>query len=248
LSVFLGGVRDRCGVRSDRRGGLLTASLGEAGRREEHLSETYLTLGKMLLEEWGMSAVHDFTSPSVAVMDGDREERDRALKNAGFGGGEYAVVVPGATYGPAKSWPSEKYTALVKALSAEIPVVLGGSAGERELCDRIARGSADVTNLAGATGLGAFFALLSGARTVIANDSGAPHLAASMGVPVVVIFGSTSPTWTAPLGDHVCVIRKPVHCSPCFRRECPTQLECFEGISVDDVLSAARTAKKKEDR
>ena len=75
---------------------------------------------------------------------------------------------------------------------------------------------------------------------VLANDSGSPHLAASMGTPVVVVFGSTSPVWTAPLGASVDVIRHPVACSPCFRKSCPTQLECFDGVSVPEVLNAVR--------
>jgi heptosyltransferase-2 len=250
LGVFLGGVRERCGVSSDGRGALLTASLDEAGRRDEHLSETYVTLGRMLLERLGLPSDHEYRRPGVVVMERDREELDGVLRKAGLGGGDYAVVVPGATFGPAKSWPREKYRALVKNLSAEIPVVLGGSRAERDLCEAIANGGDPVVNLAGATGLGAFLALLAGARAVIANDSGAPHLAAAMGVPVVVIFGSTSPTWTAPLGPYVRVIRNPVHCSPCFLKECPTQLECYDGITVDEVLACALEAvgKKSDER
>jgi len=54
---------------------------------------------------------------------------------------------------------------------------------------------------------------------------------------VFTIFGSTSPLWTSPIGVSVRVIREPVHCSPCFLRDCPTQLECYEGIRPDRVLA-----------
>ena len=115
------------------------------------------------------------------------------------------------------------------------------------MCAEIAKGIPRAHNLAGVTGLGEFFALLEGARLVVANDSGAPHVAASLGVPVVVIFGSTSPTWTAPLGSGsaVEVVRDPVKCSPCFLKACPTKLECYEGISPEMVLGAIQTALKK---
>ncbi len=240
LGPYLGGVGVRCGVRADRRGALLNVSLGEEGLRDEHLSTTYVTLGRMLLERLGVEAGHSFDRPAVVAMKSDREELHAILKDAGVADGDYVVVVPGATYGPTKSWPKEKYKELVRMLSTEMPVVLGGAVGERALCDSIADGCSGVYNLSGATGLGQFVALLGGARAVIANDSGSPHIAASMGVPVVVIFGSTSPTWTAPLGKTVRVLRHPVHCSPCFRRECPTQLECYEGITIASVLDAAR--------
>jgi heptosyltransferase-2 len=102
-----------------------------------------------------------------------------------------------------------------------------------------------VHNAAGATSLGGFFALAAGARVVVANDSGSPHVAAALGVPTVVLFGSTSPQWTRPLGERVTVLRHPVHCAPCFRRDCPTELECFAGIPVAEVAAAARAAGKK---
>jgi heptosyltransferase-2 len=142
-------------------------------------------------------------------------------------------------YGPTKYWPSAKYRKLVRKLCAEVPVVLAGGGGEVDLCDEIAGDVPGVFNLAGATSLGELFALLEGARVVVANDSGAPHAAASLGTPVVVIFGSTSPVWTRPLGEQVRVVREPVHCSPCFLQECPTRLECYEGIEVEHVYAEA---------
>ncbi len=149
------------------------------------------------------------------------------------------MVVPGATYGPAKSWPWERYREVTRQLSADLPVILAGTAPERDLCETIADGGG-VHNLAGETPVGLFLALLEKATVVLANDSGTPHLAASLGAQVVVLFGSTSPEWTAPMGRSVDVVRFPVHCSPCFRKTCPTQLECFDGITTDLVLTRVR--------
>ena len=241
IAPFLSGVRVRVGVRSDARAALLNASIAEKGLREEHLSSTYLRLGRMVLEKLGIPADHDFAAARPVVYERDRRAIRERLAARGSADG-YAVVVPGATYGETKTWPREKYRELVATLSREIPVVLGGSAGERDLCERVANGESDVLNLAGRTTLGEFMALLERARCVVANDSGAPHVAAALGAPVVVIFGSTSPAWTSPLGEKVSIVREPVHCSPCFRRRCPTRLECYAGISVDRVLETALLA------
>jgi hypothetical protein len=35
------------------------------------------------------------------------------------------------------------------------------------------------------------------------------------------------------------VIQNPVDCNPCFLRECPIDFRCMNGISVEQVLSAA---------
>jgi heptosyltransferase-2 len=117
-------------------------------------------------------------------------------------------------------------------------VVLAGSEGDRAVCDRVAGGAPGVHSLAGKTTLGELFALIEGARVLVANDSGAPHAAAALDLPCVVLFGSTSPAWTAPRGRDVRVLQHRVHCNPCFRRTCPTQLECFHGIEVEEVFAA----------
>jgi heptosyltransferase-2 len=244
LPAFLAGTRVRAGVRSDGRGVLLNAPLRAAGLRETHLSQNYLALGRMVLERLGLRHDHPFGVPPVRVFEADRVSLRRRFDSRGRGG--YAVVVPGATYGPTKTWPREKYRELVGLLSKDTRVVLGGSAVERGLCDYVRSGARDVVNLAGETTLGEFMSLLEDASFVVANDSGAPHLAASLATPVVVIFGSTSPTWTSPLGDNVHVVREPVHCSPCFRRRCPTHLECYQGISVERVARTAHGAARKD--
>jgi heptosyltransferase-2 len=245
FGTFLAGVRVRVGVASDARRLLLTAAMTPRGLREEHLSENYLRLGRLLFEKLSLPCEHRFAVPRVKTFESERRAVTKELEKAGAAAGDYVVVVPGATYGPTKSWPKEKYRELVRALSKDFPVVLGGSAGERGLCSSVGGGVEGVVNLAGRTTLGEFMALLAGGRAVVANDSGAPHLAASLGVPAVVIFGSTSPRWTVPLGEKVHAIREPVRCSPCFRRECPTDLECYQGISVEKVLDITRLVVKK---
>jgi heptosyltransferase-2 len=236
VGPWLARVAVRVGYRSDGRGALLTDAVNARGTRVVHLADNYLHLGERALERLGLVPETPSTPPSVRVGDADHAELDRLFAEAAAGQ-PYVVVVPGATYGPAKSWPWRRYREVVRALSDDVMVALAGTAAEREMCERIAQGAGHVRNLAGDTTLGAFLSLLSRARVVLANDSGSPHLAASLGTPVVVLFGSTSPEWTAPMGPSVDVIRHPVPCSPCFRRTCPTQLECFDGIAVDDVLA-----------
>lgn len=241
LTLFLSGVPNRIGFANDARGSLLSTALPGHDLRDEHLSQNYLRLGREVLSRLRIDDPGSTVSPRIKVFDHERESLAETLGGRGVSGG-YAVVLPGAIYGPTKHWPADKYRRLVESLSAEVPVVLAGGGREVGLCDEIARDLPDVFNLAGATSLGELFALLEGSRVVVANDSGAPHAAASLGTPVVVIFGSTSPVWTKPLGGRVRVVREPVHCSPCFLQECPTQLECYEGIKPDRVLAEALDA------
>ena len=66
------------------------------------------------------------------------------------------------------------------------------------------------------------------------------HLAASLGVPVVAIFGSTEPRLTGPLGEGHRVLRHHVECSPCFLRECPLDFRCMKAVQVEEVTAAVR--------
>ena len=56
-------------------------------------------------------------------------------------------------------------------------------------------------DLSGKTDLPSLAGVLSLARAVVSNDSGAMHLAAAVGAKVVAIFGATNEKRTAPLGS-----------------------------------------------
>jgi heptosyltransferase-2 len=77
----------------------------------------------------------------------------------------------------------------------------------------------------------------------IGNDSGAMHVAAAAGLPVIGIFGSTDPEGTAPVTEQFTLIREPVSCSPCFLRSCPVDHRCMTRVRVDSVIAAALQIK-----
>lgn len=245
LGALLGSVAVRVGYAADARAALLTDALPTKGARGEHLSVNYRRLGERLLERLEIPAPSRWPPPAPWVGRDDAEEARGVLSAAAVDGDAYAVVVPGAEYGPAKSWPEARFEALCDLLSRDTAVVLTGSARERELCDRIAAGRSRIHNVAGETSLGGFFALLERAAVVVANDSGSPHAAAALGVPTVVLFGSTSPVWTAPQGSDVEVVQHPVPCNPCFGRTCPTELECFNGIDPRDVYERVKRVARR---
>jgi len=94
-----------------------------------------------------------------------------------------------------------------------------------------------VVNLTGRTSLGALAGLIGRMAAFVSNDSGAMHLAAAIGRPVVAIFGPTDERATRPIGDHT-VITEPVFCRPCQLRDCPIDHRCMKRVSVDTVFNA----------
>jgi heptosyltransferase-2 len=172
--------------------------------------------------------------------------------NSGSAAGAPLVLLglnPGAEFGLAKRWPAERFAAMAREVSQRVQncawLAFGG-ATDWKLCNEIVhRSGARITNLAGKTSLRELMALLKLCRVVVTNDTGPMHVAAALGTPVVVPFGSTSPALTGPgLPDdrrhHL--LQSDAPCSPCFRRTCPIDFRCMNGINVLRVTEAILNA------
>jgi heptosyltransferase-2 len=154
---------------------------------------------------------------------------------------------PGAEYGPAKRWPVERFIAAAKEIQQRTNCtwLLFGGKGDASITDQIEsaignRQSA-IFNLAGKTSLRELMSLLKICRVLLTNDTGPMHVAAALGTPVVVPFGSTSPELTGPglPGDpRHRLLKSGAPCSPCFLRECPVDFRCMNGIRVEHVVEA----------
>jgi heptosyltransferase-2 len=97
-----------------------------------------------------------------------------------------------------------------------------------------------VINLTGKTAIAELPALLSRCQLFLGNDSGAMHVAAAVGLPVVAIFGPTDPHGTAPVTPRCTIVQQQPYCSPCFLRRCPTDHRCMTAVTVPMVESALR--------
>lgn len=114
--------------------------------------------------------------------------------------GSYAVFVPGSAQ-KSKCWPAHNFAALADKIAAEfgLPIILVGTAGERPITqDIIRQTTAQVTDFAGLTSLPELTALFKTARIVVSNDTGPGHIAAALGVPLVMIFGPSNPVRLFP--------------------------------------------------
>jgi heptosyltransferase-2 len=167
---------------------------------------------------------------------------EAAVLLADLGGAPYSILAPGASYGPAKRWSPGRYIALGRWLAAGGDrILVCGAGSERGTCEAVAAGIGPAArSLAGNTTLPAQAGLCARSRLAVCNDSGLAHLAAATGAPTIVIFGSTSSAWSAPLGPRVRVVQRAPVCSPCFARTCAIGYPCLEAVEVGMVEDAAR--------
>jgi predicted lipopolysaccharide heptosyltransferase III len=162
------------------------------------------------------------------------------------------VLQPGARYW-FKAWPFERFAELADRLSAEYggQVLIGGSEQERDLAQRICRAAkSQPISMAALSGMRTFAAVLKRSALFVGNDSGAMHVAAAVGTPVVALFGPSNPSEWGPRGGAVEVIYKGLDCRACFHPTCHRgEQNCMKLISVDEVFdSALRVCKGRLQR
>jgi heptosyltransferase-2 len=241
-SVFkLSGVKERIGYVTDGRRLLLTKALSLPSPINScHRSELYFN---MLKRAAGVEL--EFSKPKLFLSDADIASGQKLLKDFGIDEGEKFVAVAFRAVGESRRWGKEKYAELTKRLIAEhaVRVVLIGKAEDRPEGDTIANeaGTTNVCNLAGKTGVRELASVLSQATAFIGNDSGAAHLAAAVGAPIVVLSGADDPKETSPLASKKKLLYlSHLECISCVKNKCELKgesyMQCMTGISVEMVL------------
>ena len=238
----LAGIPIRAGYNSDARGWLLTHAVSRTlAIRKIHQIDYYLEMVKALgCDSSGRKLRLDLHPDTRSLADEWlklRESRHQMIIG----------MAPGATYGPAKRWPVDRFTAVATEIIKEYgaTIILFGSKQDQEVTDAIETTiQGHCLNLAGKTSVREVMALITRCHAFITNDSGLMHVAGALNVPTVAIFGSTNPVTTSPPGDRNIIIRKPVDCSPCLKTNCPTDFRCMNLIGVDEVVDAVRQAIK----
>jgi heptosyltransferase-2 len=244
--VWRAGIPQRWGYATAGRGVLLTRRVPRPPRSPvRHQADYYRALAAGLGMEPDPSRLPRLrpSHASLARADALLVER-RVPPDAPLVG-----LAPGAAYGQAKQWPPERMAALVARVvrDAGATCVLLGAAYDRQAARAIeswlraqAPDAADrLVDLVGRTSLGALVGVAARTRVVVSNDSGAMHLAAAVGRPVVALFGPTDERATRPLGDHD-VLVEDVFCRPCMLRDCPIDHRCMKRLTVDRVFEAVQ--------
>jgi heptosyltransferase-2 len=240
--VWRAGVAERWGYAGDGRWLLLTRNVMRPPVRR-HQSNYY----RHLLRALGVGA--SASAPRIVVPPQAVDEARALLAARGWDQRRPLVALaPGAAYGGAKRWPPERFahvaTELARTEHAHCALVGSSADGittqlVRSLMPVGAR--EHVSDLAGATTLETLAGVMRLATACVSNDSGAMHLAAAAGVPLVALFGPTRERETAPLalaGQRVEVLVSHVWCRPCMLRECPLDHRCMTGLSPERVVAS----------
>lgn len=132
---------------------------------------------------------------------------DRLLASHGIKE-NYAVLISGSAHQD-KCWPPERFAQLADKISSQynLYIVATGSASESGIVEKLQeKAKVPIANLAGQTSLSELVALLKRAKLAVSNDTGPGHIAAAVGIPLVLMFGRTNPIRLEPYLRKHCVM------------------------------------------
>jgi heptosyltransferase II len=241
--VWRAGIPQRIGYARDGRSLLLTKAIPVPRPDEIPSHEKFYYLELLRRAGW-LDALHCDAHIPLHVPSAARAAAAQTLRNAGVRQNALRIAVgAGASYGSAKCWPPDRFAkALNELLSqSDADVILFGTTSESVVSAAINRelrrpafdftGKTEITDLP---------ALLSQCHLFLGNDSGAMHVAAAVGLPIVAVFGPTDPEGTAPVTTRATIIQQKPYCSPCFLRRCPTDHRCMTAVTPEMVGATLR--------
>ena len=121
-------------------------------------------------------------------------------------------LCPGAEFGPAKRWPAKYYSEIAKEyLNKGWNVLILGSQNDSQVAIEIKEPLTfedGLHDLTGKTILIDAIDILSSCKAVLTNDSGLMHITAALDVPLLALYGPSSPEFTPPLSNKAKVINK----------------------------------------
>lgn len=170
--------------------------------------------------------------PSPAV---DLVAADARVQRAGG----FVLLNPGAAW-ENKRWPVEHFGALARELGQRhaLPSVVAWGPGEKDRADAVVAHADGQALASPPTALADVLALARAARLCVSGDTGPLHLAASVGTPLVGLFGPTRPERNGPWLAADVALSRAGECVCFHKRQCLKGQACIDRIAVGEVLEA----------
>jgi len=208
-----------------------------------HAVDRYLGLASLLGAEIGK---REFL---IQIGEPEKEYVERFLEEKGINRGEFLIALnPGSSW-KSKIWPSKNYARLADILIRKFKakVILLWGQGEENLVESINSTMEEESVTAPRTDLKELASLISRCALFIGSDSAPLHIASSLSIPSVGLYGPTNPRRNGPYGAENIAIRKDLSTLSCHRRgcrKCKIQ-DCMQLITVEEVVEQVENKIKE---
>jgi len=207
------------------------------GRDKTHSVEQQLAL-----LGWTGVPVTDRPATRLAVTDRAVTSISATLRAAGLEEKTpLAVIHPTAAF-DTKQWATDRFARVAESLASRGFVVVAITAStEVPVADKLKHLTKTPVVALTDLSLPEVTALLARARLFVGNDSGIAHMAAAVGAPSVVIFGSSNTAHWRPWAKAPAeVVVEELDCQPCHGYFCEKfdEPECIKRVPVERVLGS----------
>ena len=234
---YLLGASNRIGFNGKKRARFLSVEIQE-DLKKTHFVDRYCDL----LRQVGVPVQHDRYIWDLHAH-GKYWLQNYLTQN---GINEYIVIHPAANR-EHRMWDPERFAQFADFCKKELKldVIFSGRSSDRPIIEEITCLMKEpFFSSVGMTTLEYLLALIKDARFYVGVDTGASHLAAASGMPVIVLFGATEPSRVGPYHlNGGAIVQKEMQC-----RKMQCDLDCREQpryrwmkeITVDDLMTKAR--------
>jgi ADP-heptose:LPS heptosyltransferase len=198
---------------------------------------------KLRYGEAGLASAAKASRSSVWVSERDEAHIEGLWRRWNVSSARRLVIICPGARSHIKRWAAEGFAKVADRLIAELgsQVIFSGEPDEESVIESI-RGEMQerAYSAVGLTTIRQLGALMQRAQLVITNDSASLHLASSLSVPTVAVFGPTDAKKYGPTAANSLAVHRRLFCAPCEQSLCRFNHECMRFVTADDVFGAAR--------
>ncbi|HWF88041.1 MAG TPA: glycosyltransferase family 9 protein, partial [Pyrinomonadaceae bacterium] len=202
--------------------------------------KTHSVEQQLALLGWTGVPVTDRPRTQLGISSNARETVNNLLAESGLSHRKIALIHPAAAFAT-KQWAVENFARAAEFLSERgfAPVAIAAP-NEKELLEKL-RSVTKAKIITFDLALPEVTALAARSQLFVGNDSGIAHIAAAVGTPAVVIFGSSNIAHWRPWNSAPAeVVFEEMSCQPCHGYFCEKfeQPECILRVPVTRVVAA----------
>ena len=149
-----------------------------------------------------------------------------------------------------KNWPIGSIVKTIRLIHKNFPaykIILFGDDYAKERAEEIADlAKVKLINLCGRTGLEDLIRLLKKVKVFITPDTATLHLAQSLGVKVIALFGPTDYRRHTVSAPNLFIFNKKLPCSFCYKPKCPFNNKCMVKITPNEVFAKIKEILNNE--